>query len=47
VEKKDDLIIQKLDELKAAYMSNKDVYIDGAKVTSAVGKGASKNPISS
>lgn len=46
-ESKDDLIIQKLDELKAAYMSNKDVYIDGAKVTSAVGKGASKNPISS
>ena len=46
-ESKDDLIIQKLDELKAAYMSNKDVYIDGAKVTAAVGKGASKNPISS
>jgi predicted SpoU family rRNA methylase len=46
-ESKDDLIIQKLDELKAAYMTNKDVYIDGAKVTAAIGKGASKNPISS
>jgi hypothetical protein len=44
---KDDLIIQKLDELKAAYITNKDVYIDGAKVTAAIGKGASKNPISS
>jgi hypothetical protein len=46
-ESKDDLIIQKLDELKAAYITNKDVYIDGAKVTAAIGKGASKNPISS
>jgi hypothetical protein len=44
-ESKDDLIIQKLDELKSAYLSNKDVYMDGAKVTAAVGKGAAKNPI--
>jgi hypothetical protein len=46
-ESKDDLIIQKLDELKAAYLSNKDVYMDGAKVTAAVGRGAAKNPITS
>jgi hypothetical protein len=44
---KDDLIIQKLDELKTAYLSNKDVYMDGAKVTAAVGRGAAKNPITS
>ena len=46
-ENKDDLIIQKLDELKTAYLSNKDVYMDGAKVTAAVGRGAAKNPITS
>jgi hypothetical protein len=46
-ESKDDLIIQKLDELKTAYLSNKDVYMDGAKVTAAVGRGAAKNPITS
>jgi hypothetical protein len=46
-ENKDDVIIQKLDELKTAYLSNKDVYMDGAKVTAAVGRGAAKNPITS
>jgi hypothetical protein len=46
-ESKDDLIIQKLDELKTAYLSNKDVYMDGSKVTAAVGRGAAKNPITS
>jgi hypothetical protein len=46
-ENKDDMIIQKLDELKTAYLSNKDVYMDGSKVTAAVGRGAAKNPITS